>query len=450
MNKLAIATFAASTALVPAAFAQDSNDHCTQLSSYAQANDISASGITREQADRIAARNDDQTCNDALRMARGDISQFETDKNFDADATARIRVDVPQPKVTVDQPAPEVTVDQARPDVDVTPGRPVVTVNQAEPVVHVQIPQPRITIDMPKPSITVAMPDPNVDVTMPKPQVTVSQADPTVSVEQGKVDVAVSDAQSVDNGSDTGQSSDVSVDKGAAQVRMNQAARANVTVGDVTPVVRYQAAKPRIEVDDSGEPDIQFNQSGEADVQFRQMSEDETRRAAEQQQAAAGQTAGQSGTQSGRADGTSANADRASDQMASTDTAATGRTASQSDGSGMAYVGSTQHARQDNVRTLGADNIMAMQVIGANGDNLGDLQDIILYQNEPYVVIGNGGFLGIGEKEVALPLNDMVLRSNELHMRQVTQDDIDSMGEIDPDNFRSASGSDGFRVATGS
>jgi len=55
---------------------------------------------------------------------------------------------------------------------------------------------------------------------------------------------------------------------------------------------------------------------------------------------------------------------------------------------------------------LGAD-LRGARVYGANNENVGDIRDILLERDGRVAafIVGVGGFLGIGEKSVALPFN---------------------------------------------
>jgi hypothetical protein len=48
-----------------------------------------------------------------------------------------------------------------------------------------------------------------------------------------------------------------------------------------------------------------------------------------------------------------------------------------------------------------------------------------------YVVLTEGGFLGFGEREVALPLDTISVRNGALVMRGMTQEDVDALPAFD-------------------
>ncbi|WP_417308179.1 PRC-barrel domain-containing protein [Devosia sp.] len=423
MNKILLGALAASTALVPMiSYAQDANptptaDECRDLLVLIEGNELGDSGMSSDQALLIVERDDPQTCLDASRMARGEISNNEADANYDVDASARLQVVVPDPEVTVDQAAPQVNVEQADPQVQVTQPRPVVTVNQQQPQVRVQMTPPTITISMPQPEIIVEMPDPEVAVSMQPPRVTVQQADPTVTVEQGDVSIEVGDER-VAAEDDGGSTANVTVDQEEANVQVDRADAANISIEQVQPEVRFNSAEPNVQVEGSSEPQVRFEQAGDPKVTFRQMNETETRDAAERA-AATNQTDEQ------------VSADQADDQ-ASADPA-TDRP--------MGVMGTTADPEAEvNRQAYSAETLMDVEVVGADGDEIGEIEDIVMRGGQTYVIVGNGGFFGIGEKEVALPLSDMVLRGDQLVMRAITEDDVEQMEDVDVSDFQTVEG----------
>lgn len=406
MRNLPIAVLFATTALIPAAFAQTNNVNvasiddavvCQELVTYVGENDTDATGMTGERADTIAAGQDPNICRNAFLLATGETLSADAQATMETQATADIKVAVPQPDVQVQQPAPEVAVQQPKPDVTVTPGRPIVTVNQAEPVVQVVTTPPKVTIDMPKPQILVEIPDATVDVAMARPRVTVTQAEPTVRVEQGEVELAIGDKE-VEQEQGAAK---VNVEQTNPTVRIDEAKGSNIDVAEVTPEIRYNAAEPRIEVSESGEAEIQFNQSGEADVRVRQMSADETRAAA----AAAAPEAAEREQQMATAE--------ARPELAANNAA----------------------APQSTSRLRVAD-LMDREVIGANGETLGDVENIVTRGDTTYMILGTGGVLGLGEKQVAIPMSEIYFRDDQLFSPATTEDALDEMAEFEPEAYR--------------
>jgi SAM-dependent methyltransferase len=81
-----------------------------------------------------------------------------------------------------------------------------------------------------------------------------------------------------------------------------------------------------------------------------------------------------------------------------------------------------------------ASHFADASVIGVDirDDQLGDVEHVILVNdNEPYVVIGHGGFLGLGEKQVAIALDNTVVQGDRLVTHGLTDDQIKAMASWD-------------------
>lgn len=496
MKNMAIIALCATTALVPAAYAQDSasttaqSQECKDLAVLITNYDFSNGDMTRDQALLIANRDNPQDCTNTADKMKNGASTAQSDMsktNKEVDASARLRVLVPPPDVNVEQAAPQVDVKQAQPDVNVNPGRPVVTVNQAKPTVHVKTTPPTITIDMPRPQITVEMPDPTVDVNMAQPRVTVNQPKPKVDVMQGDVQIKMGDKEQNAATSGQGNNADVNIDQKKADVQVEQPMRSNIEIQNVKPEVRYNAAQPDVQIENSGDPQVQFNQSGKADVTFRQMTADETRAAAAQNNAgqsdnsnADNQNSDQSsdlnvspskarndkeampnnrGEMGAPADATPAQANQNDQSNNSQTDSSSGNQSGQSsnqtaDGNRMANdntaqtTASTSNANADQQK-FSAQQLLEMDVIGSNGDDIGGVNDVVIRGDTTYIIVGTGGFFGLGEKEVALPLSSMTVRNNQLVLRQLTQDEVDNMQETNVDQFKTAPAGQQYDVRTG-
>jgi sporulation protein YlmC with PRC-barrel domain len=73
-------------------------------------------------------------------------------------------------------------------------------------------------------------------------------------------------------------------------------------------------------------------------------------------------------------------------------------------------------------QNLGVDQMLESDVIGANGDVVGEVTDIVLSkEGQPqYVVVAFGGFLGLGEDRVAIPFDMLRMRRPQEEGEAVT------------------------------
>jgi len=62
-----------------------------------------------------------------------------------------------------------------------------------------------------------------------------------------------------------------------------------------------------------------------------------------------------------------------------------------------------------------ASDLIGTRVVSANNESIGDINDVILDRNGQVMaaVVGVGGFLGIGEKDVAVPFNSLEFANSQ-------------------------------------
>ncbi|MHA6297680.1 PRC-barrel domain-containing protein [Devosia sp. CAU 1758] len=395
LKRTLVATAVGATMLTPVAFAQtpagsaQEEQHCQAL------NDLTRDQGERlrpewiEQSRGIVQAGDEDRCLTYFDQANRALGSDGQD--VDRDAAAQIVVTQPDPEVDVQQRAPLVSVTQQEPQVRVNQGQPEIIVRQAAPNVRVQVPQPIITIDMPQPEIIVRMPEPDVAVTNPEPQVEVRQQPPQVSVSQPEPQVSVQAEQATQ-----GEGADVELQRQEAQVEVRSTGNAQIDVQRQDPSIQYEAAEPNIEVQQEGEPEIRFNQTGEPNIRFEE-----------------GRASGEDAAQRQNASGVNAQVDteRANQLLREDQPMEAGR------------------ALQYNVADL-----TGRELHNARGDELGTVDRVVNSANRQYLVLAEGGFLGFGEREVAIPLDSVSVMDGQLVMRGMTQQDIDAMPAFDSQN----------------
>jgi predicted outer membrane protein len=294
-------------------------------------------------------------------------------------------------RIVVQQPAPTVRVDQASPQVTVQQPQPQVSVRQPQPEILVRQPQPTVTVDIPQPEIIVRMPRPDVSVAMAQPEVQVNQPQPQVQVVQPQQQPRV----------------DVQPARPQVNVQQEANARPNVQVqgADNQPNVRYERAEPRVVVNQP---------QGQPQVRVEAMAEDQQGRPAA---AAQGRTQPTTTAQQQAA----APADR-----------------------GPAATGTLPGAQAMTVSRINSLNLYNTQ-----GNELGDVERVVEGPDgKQYVVIGAGGFLGIGEKHVPIPLERVALRGDRLIVQGLTEDQIRAMPTFERNDrrFRELEGSQQVQI----
>lgn len=95
--------------------------------------------------------------------------------------------------------------------------------------------------------------------------------------------------------------------------------------------------------------------------------------------------------------------------------------------------------------TLTASTLVGYEVAGENGEVIGEVDNVVLVNGEEMAVVGIGGFLGLGEHDVALPLSDLSTNTSaegEIEMLKAegyTKEQLESMAEFDPESAEEVS-----------
>jgi putative membrane protein len=89
-------------------------------------------------------------------------------------------------------------------------------------------------------------------------------------------------------------------------------------------------------------------------------------------------------------------------------------------------------------QAVSMEKLLGSPVVNTKGDKVGKIEDVVLDQTGRYfAVLSVGGFLGIGDKDVAMPLNDLQLGEEEAYlMSAATEDQLKQMPEYDKDQYQ--------------
>jgi sporulation protein YlmC with PRC-barrel domain len=102
----------------------------------------------------------------------------------------------------------------------------------------------------------------------------------------------------------------------------------------------------------------------------------------------------------------------------------------------------------DQLALAQADSIKGAAVLNGSGDRIGDIQDIVLdikQGSTEFAVVGVGGFLGVGEKNVAVPWDRLrpagkpqsfVLDVNRQTLEQAPSIDLENVAAMQQDDVR--------------
>lgn len=290
---------------------------------------------------------------------------------------ATVDVTVPEPDVSVTQGAPVVTVEQPQPEITVVVPEPTVRVQQQAPIITIEQAQPQITVRIPEPIVTVMVPQPEVDVTTGEPLVDVDQPEPVVrfirpepriTIEESQPNIQIQRSEASVNVRQA-EEAQVDVTQEDAQVNVEQAEGANVVVSEAT-------QEAEVNVNASQAADVTVDQ-GEAQIRINDFNADEAGFMADDN-------------------------DKERYRTMASERPIFGLTSEE-------LVGR-------NVLTEAGEDVGEIDFVGRRGDTL-------------VVIVGVGGFLGMGENEVALPIDQVELRDDVVILPERTQAELERMPE---------------------
>ena len=379
------------------------------------------------EADAAAAQTETET----------DTTTETVEVQQEATIEGEVQVTLPDPQVDIEQSPAEITVRDGVPEVTVDQAQPTIVVRQAQPIIRVQMPQPTITVEQPAPEIVVTMPDPSVNVASAQPQVEVNIPEPRVTVTQGEpmlnvdIDLEADRDESIeridnDDGSMVVTRSGASSEELAPRIQYVQSdEQPQVSINQAQPDVQYVAADPQVEFESAGEPQIEVMSTGEPSIVFQGPDDEGASLDVEQEEEVAA-------VQPLTSDTEEVTAQRADQRDP--------REAFAADPSDVAYDGSPTSA-------ITVSDLDGMEVINGRGENLGEVERVVRNGPDAYLIMEHGGwFFGLNDKEVAFPLDNVMVRGEQVVLRGMTEEQIEQMPDYDFNNETNLGASDQIDV----
>jgi hypothetical protein len=97
-----------------------------------------------------------------------------------------------------------------------------------------------------------------------------------------------------------------------------------------------------------------------------------------------------------------------------------------------------QPASMPNTSDINPGDYMEREVYTADGESIGKVDKLVTNNSDHtvYAVVGVGGFLGIGEKDVAIPIDKLQLQSNKLQLASgITKDSLKQQMKYEESEF---------------
>jgi putative membrane protein len=83
--------------------------------------------------------------------------------------------------------------------------------------------------------------------------------------------------------------------------------------------------------------------------------------------------------------------------------------------------------------------VLGAPVVNDKGDEVGEIQDVVMKDKTYYAVLAVGGFLGIGDKNVAIPLDDLKLGEDEAYLMSAqTEEQLEAMPAYEETDYQPA------------
>jgi sporulation protein YlmC with PRC-barrel domain len=90
------------------------------------------------------------------------------------------------------------------------------------------------------------------------------------------------------------------------------------------------------------------------------------------------------------------------------------------------------------IKSMKVSDLVGKNVYTANDEKIGDIDDVVVSKTgskEPMAVIGVGGFLGIGEKKAAVPLDQLQVQADKIVGAGLTKDSLKQHAEFNAADY---------------
>jgi sporulation protein YlmC with PRC-barrel domain len=89
------------------------------------------------------------------------------------------------------------------------------------------------------------------------------------------------------------------------------------------------------------------------------------------------------------------------------------------------------------MRSMRAEQLVGKSVYNSAGDRVGEIDEIVVNRNSraTAAVVGVGGFVGVGEKKVVVPLDNMRMQGDRIVVPNISKDNVDRMQAYNDDSW---------------
>jgi sporulation protein YlmC with PRC-barrel domain len=92
----------------------------------------------------------------------------------------------------------------------------------------------------------------------------------------------------------------------------------------------------------------------------------------------------------------------------------------------------SQETGEGEMQAITASDLEGKAVVNEAGEQIGEVSNIVesTADGKMYVVIDQGGFMGVGEKRVALSLEGLTMQGDQILVPQLSQQEIEALPEF--------------------
>jgi hypothetical protein len=85
---------------------------------------------------------------------------------------------------------------------------------------------------------------------------------------------------------------------------------------------------------------------------------------------------------------------------------------------------------------MSVDTLKDKDLMGASSDELGDIDSVVERNadKKQFLVVGRGGFLGLFETDVAIPLENVAVRGDQVVAQNLTKEQLKALPKFENDN----------------
>ena len=105
---------------------------------------------------------------------------------------------------------------------------------------------------------------------------------------------------------------------------------------------------------------------------------------------------------------------------------------------GAATAPTDQQAATQPQGEISMEEVLGSTVVNSAGEEVAEIEDIVLDANQKYyAILSVGGFLGIGDKKVAIPLDQLQLGEDQVYLMSAqTEEQLEEMPEYEEDQYQ--------------